>query len=252
VVGTDFDAAVLGRADERGLIDSAISHLPAAVAQANLVVFCTPVDCIAASALAAVSHCQLGALLTDVGSVKASIVRELQGKLPGHVSFIGSHPLAGSEKHGLENARADLFDGRLVVVTPGSSALQENETRIADFWRALGARVTFMSPEEHDRAVGLTSHLPHLLASALAAALPAEWAHLAASGFRDTTRLAAGSPDLWTSIFRTNREPVLAALALLEGKLASFRQSLTDDDAAEFNRLLAEGKVIRDSLHANK
>src|SRR5262249_29728245 len=143
-----------------------------------------------------------GTVLTDVGSTKAEVVRVV-GALANGVVFVGSHPLAGSEKQGPEHADADLFAGRLVVVTPGPHTEEAALCRVADFWRALGAGVERMSPEEHDDAVALTSHLPHVVASALAGALPPELAGLTATGFRDSTRIAAGGPDLWAAILRS-------------------------------------------------
>src|SRR5262249_12244160 len=153
---------------------------PAEVArQANLIVFCVPVDVLAREVLAVAGLCRRGTLLTDVGSTKVGIVSELEDKLPSGVAFVGSHPLAGSEKIGSEYARADLFTDRLVTVT----AEEENEPaqHITEFWRALGARVERLTAVEHDRALAWTSHLPHLAASALAGILPGEWQHFPAA-----------------------------------------------------------------------
>src|SRR5262249_47568639 len=160
---------------------------------------------LAAQVLEAAGSCRPGALLTDVGSTKAAIVRTLDGRLPAGVGFVGSHPLAGSEKTGFQNGRADLFDGRLVFVTPGPAPEKGALARVCAFWGQLGALVEVMSPEEHDQALALTSPLPHLAAAALAGALPHEWRRLTGTGFRDATRLASGSPEVWTAIFRSNR-----------------------------------------------
>jgi prephenate dehydrogenase len=119
---------------------------------------------------------------------------------------------------------------------------------VAAFWKALGARVRVMTPEEHDRAVAMTSHLPHLLAAALAGVLPVEQQSLTATGFRDTTRVAAGDPGLWTGILLHNREPILEALTSLEGALARFRDALTHGDREAIDALLTQGKRGRDAL----
>jgi prephenate dehydrogenase len=247
VTGVDRRPAALTQAVERGLLDESATDLASAVAGAEVVVFCTPVDHIAPAALAAAPHCRPGALLTDAGSTKAAILRELAGRLPPGVSFVGAHPLAGSEKQGPEYARADLFDGRLVVLT--HSASNDNAlSRARAFWEALGARVEVMGAEEHDRAVALTSHLPHLAAAAVAGVVPPELLGLTATGFRDTTRLASGDPALWAAIFLSNRPAVLAALERLGGQLECFRQALSADDRGQLEALLREGKQVRDGL----
>jgi prephenate dehydrogenase len=186
--------------------------------------------------------------LTDVGSTKAGIVRALEGRLPAGVRFVGSHPLAGSEKSGPEHARADLLEGRLVVVTPTAATDELALAGVTEFWRALGARVEHIGPEEHDEALALTSHLPHLLASALAGVLPPQWQELTATGFRDTTRLAGGSPTVWAPIFRANRAAVLAALDRLGEQLGRFRQALAEGDGELLEALLGQGKQVRDGL----
>jgi prephenate dehydrogenase len=250
VVGHDRQPGILQRAVERGLLDEARADLRAAVADADVVVFCTPVDLIAAQVVSAAPCCRPGALLTDVGSTKAGVVRAVESGLPAGVRFVGSHPLAGSEKAGPEYSRTDLFDGRLVVVTPTPATAPEALAGVLEFWRALGSRVECLSPEEHDRALALTSHLPHLVAAALAGVLPPEWEGLTATGFRDATRLASGALELWAPIFRSNRAAVLGALDRLEGQLRRFRQALAEDDVETLGCLLREGKQVRDALPA--
>ncbi len=247
IVGTDPNAKNLESAYEAGILDDATPDLRAAVENADVVVFCAPVDAIAGLVLAAAPFCRPGALLTDVGSTKAQIVGALDGRLPPGLAFVGAHPLAGSEKHGPEHARDDLFDGRLVLVAPGPTTEREAVERASAFWEALGAQVETMAPEEHDRALALTSHLPHLVASALAGALPPEWRRLTGSGFRDTTRLAAGPPAVWAPIFRANEAAVLDALSRLEDQLRCFREALTGDGRA-LAALLEAGKRARDVL----
>jgi cyclohexadieny/prephenate dehydrogenase len=247
IVGVDQRPEVLERARRDGLLDEAHADLTIA-ACAELLVFCTPVDGIAAQVLAASAHCRPGTLLTDVGSTKAAIVRDLQGRLPADVEFVGSHPLAGSEKHGPAHASAHLLEGRLVIVTPTPQTTDKALSQISAFWSALGARVQRMDADEHDRALALTSHLPHLLSSALAGILLPELYHLTATGFRDTTRLAAGQPALWSAIFRSNRDHLLTALDRLEEQLRRFRQTFLADDRAALEALLSQGKKVRDDL----
>jgi prephenate dehydrogenase len=249
IVGIGRDAAALDRARRRGILDDGTTSLAEGVRDANLVVFCTPVDLVAQQVLSAAPHCRSGAVLTDVGSTKAAIVTAVAGRLPPGVAFVGAHPLAGSEKQGADHARADLFDRRLVIVTPDGKTPSDALARVLAFWTELGARVVQLDPEAHDRALALTSHLPHLVASALAAILPPELIDLTATGFRDTTRLAASDPRLWGAIFEANRSAVLEALDRLTTQLQRYSKALMDDDRGTLEKLLDEGKDIRDRLN---
>jgi prephenate dehydrogenase len=248
VLGVGRRQATLDTAIARGAIDEAHFDVAPAVACADIAVFCTPVDLIATQVLECAASCSPGALLTDAGSTKAGIVDRLEGKLPLGVSFVGSHPLAGSEKQGPEHASADLFQNRLTVVTPTAQTDPAIAERTASFWRSLGSRVTFMNPEEHDRALAMTSHLPHLLAAALAGILPVELQALTATGFRDTTRVAGGDPSLWTAIFGQNRAAVLAALGLLDERLSELRTALESRDWQTLHDLLAQARKVCDAL----
>ncbi len=248
VVGVGRSRAKLERACVLGVLDDFNLDPVAAAGESNLTVFCTPVDQIADQVLAAAPCCRPGAILTDAGSTKATIVRRVEQKLPQGVAFIGSHPLAGSEKRGSENADRLLFQNRLTVLTRTEHTDTDALARTSAFWQALGSRVRVMSPEEHDRALALTSHLPHLLASALAGMLPLELRDLVATGFRDTTRIAAGDPALWTAIFTHNRGALLEALTHLEARLAEFRHALETEDGRALDDLLAQGKKVRDAL----
>lgn len=247
IVGIDQQPDSLDRARRAGMLDEGYADLKAAAA-ADLVLFCTPVDCIAAQVIEVSAHCRPGTLLTDTGSTKASILREVQGRLPPGIEFIGSHPLAGSEKHGPAHASAHLLENRLVIVTPVPGSSDNGLSRIRDFWTALGARVRMMEAGEHDRALALTSHLPHLLSSALAGILPSDLGELTATGFRDMTRLAAGQPALWAAIFRANQGHLLTALNRLEERLRHFRDTLLQDDRCTLETLLQQGKHVRDDI----
>ena len=250
VLGTDRDADALHRARMCGILDASFTDIAGVVASADLVVFCTPVDRIAEQVLAAAPHCRPGTLLTDVGSTKAEIVRAIEGRLPAGIAFVGGHPLAGSEKQGPDAAVEDLFQDRVVVLTPctrpatAASGLEQ----ISAFWQALGARVRIMDAGEHDCALAVTSHLPHLAASALAGTVPPQLLDLTATGFRSATRLAAGCPELWTAILHTNRAAVLTALESYRDRLDLFRRALEADDRSLLAQLLSEGKETRDTL----
>jgi prephenate dehydrogenase len=247
VVGVDRDPAHRERALALGIVDSASPDLGHA-AGSGLVVFCTPVDVIAEQVLALAPSCPEGTLLTDVGSTKAALVHAVEGSLPSGIHFVGSHPLAGSEKGGPDHADARLFVERLTVVTRTGLTDPEALERTMSFWQTLGSRVRVMSPEDHDEALAVTSHLPHLAASALAGILPAELSGLTATGFRDATRLAAGDAQLWAAIFGQNRGALLRALGLLQGRLEEFRAALEAGDSGRILALLAEGKKVREGL----
>jgi prephenate dehydrogenase len=161
---------------------------------------------------------------------------------------LGGHPIAGNEKKGVEHARANLFEGRVAVVTPTARSLPADRAALGQFWTGLGSRVVEMEPDEHDRAVAVISHLPHLAAAAVAAATAPEWVGLAAGGWCDTTRVAAGDPDLWQQILLSNREHVGAALDLMSEKLAAFRRAIDQRDAAGLEQQLTEAKRIRDAV----
>src|SRR6266852_2847015 len=248
VLGVGRSQGSLRQALARGAVDEVFMDLPEAVNRADVTVFCTPVDMIAEQILAAAPQCKPGALLTDAGSTKAALVRGLVGRLPADVSFVGSHPLAGSEKRGPEHADANLFDGKLTVITPTAETNGAALDRLSAFWRALGSEVRIMDPEEHDRALALTSHVPHLVSAALVSLFTYELLPLTATGFRDTTRVAAGDPALWTGIVLQNRQPVLAGLQLLAESLDRFREALTRSDRVTLDRLLAQSKLLRDAL----
>jgi cyclohexadieny/prephenate dehydrogenase len=247
IVGIDHQAETRSQAVREGILDEAHADIKA-VANADLVLFCTPVDGITAQVVEASSHCRPGTLLSDSGSTKAALLRDICDRLPPGIEFIGSHPLAGSEKHGLAHASAQLLEGRLVIITPGPGCTDKAQSRIRDFWTALGARVQVMDADEHDRALALTSHLPHLLSAALAGILPTEWYDLTATGFRDTTRLASGQSSLWSAIFQSNQAHLLTALDHLEEQLRHFRAALVRGDRAALEILLQEGKKVRDDL----
>jgi prephenate dehydrogenase len=248
IIGVGRNQDSLDRARTLGIIDAGFLDLISAVQGAELVVFCTPVDQIAHQILAAAPLCAAGTLLTDAGSTKGQIIKTIEAQLPRNIAFVGSHPLAGSEKRGPEHADPDLFQDRLTVITPTSRTDPAAVERTKAFWQALGSRVRLMSPEDHDRALALTSHLPHLLACALAGILPPELTDLTASGFRDTTRIAAGDPGLWKAIFAHNREALLAALMPLTDRLDQFRHALQAGDWSGLDALLTQAKKVRDAL----
>jgi prephenate dehydrogenase len=248
VIGIGRRASTLHKARERGAITDATTDLAAAVAQAELVVVCTPVCHIVEQVRAAAEHGRPGVLITDAGSIKGEIVAAIGDRLPKDAVFVGSHPMAGSEKTGPEFAEADLFEDRAAIVTPTVTTPAAAVEQIEDFWRSLGSRVYRMSPQEHDAAVAAVSHTPHLIASALAAATPETWLSLVGGGWLDTTRVAAGDVELWRQILAGNRAHALRSLQEFEKTLAGFRDALARGDDAALVDLLEQGKRRRDAV----
>ncbi len=187
-------------------------------------------------------------LLTDVGSVKGDICRQLSDGLPNQACFVGSHPLAGSEKSGFEHARPDLFEGAVCVVTPTESSSRQAVEQVTAFWQALGMEVVCLSPERHDAVLAQTSHLPHLVAAALASVVSEEHGPFAATGFADTTRIASGDPDLWTAILLRNVEAVVRELDRFGERVRAFRDALARRDEKALRQLLEQAKVRRETL----
>ncbi len=240
VVGAARRPGPLAWALEAGLVD-AVATPAEAVVGADLVVLGTPVGSMGRVVSDIASSLAPGCLVTDVGSVKASVVELLPGLLPAGVEFVGSHPMAGSHLRGPEHARADLFVGASVVVTPRTGQDPEPIARIEAFWRALGARVTRRSPAAHDEEVAWVSHLPHLVAFAFADALrsaPTRVGELAGGGFRDFTRIAQSDAELWGEILSLNGKALSGPLNHFSASLASLARVLEEGDSESLERLL--------------
>ena len=216
----------------------------------ELVVVCTPVETIVPLLEQIAPSLERDALVTDVGSTKSLICREARDLAEG-LNFIGSHPMAGSERMGMAHARADLFEGAACILTPLENAAATEIARLSELWQAIGMHVVTLSPEKHDEIVAHISHLPHLLASSLCSYLAdqePDWKQLAGSGLRDTTRVAAGDSTLWQQILEQNREEVLRAIDGFEAELHALKTALLDRDSPSVLRLLARGKQYRDQL----
>jgi prephenate dehydrogenase len=248
VVGIGRRPSSLRQARRLGAIDYGTTQMNRGVCDADFTVLCTPVDAIANHAMQAAGCCPQGAILTDSGSTKVRIVAQLETELTDRVAFVGSHPLAGSEKSGVAVARPDLFDGRVCVVTKTPRTPKQPLEIVDGFWRSLGARVVRMSPKSHDRAIAYTSHLPHLAAAALSILLPDEYKQVVASGFRDTTRIAAGDPGLWSAIFLENAGPLLESLKEYERVLNEFRKALKSGHTRSLEHLWRRSYAKRREL----
>lgn len=231
--------------------DEVHDSAPAAVAGADLVVVCAPVECIVPIVGEITPALAPGALVTDVGSVKGAICRPAAAALGARATFVGSHPMAGSDRTGHANADADLFHGRPCFVTPLPDTDAKAVERIVAFWRALGAVVVTETPERHDEIVAHVSHLPHVAAAALCSLLarhePA-WRELAGPGLRDTTRIAGSDADLWRGILEQNRDEVVRALRGFEDEIGAMRAALANGDFAAVRDILERGRAYRAGL----
>jgi len=250
VVGIGRNPQRLRAAVSAGIIDEFRLESETGTADWDLIVVATPVDRIVSDVLRLATSSRPGTVITDVGSVKQVVVEPLSGRLPADIEFVGAHPLAGSHQSGFEAARADLFSQRVTVVTPSAESSESAVERIVEFWQALGSRVIQMSAAEHDSALALTSHLPHVAAAALASLLQPDQRELAASGFRDTTRIAAGDADLWVPILLANAEPVLKQLTAFNQVLSEFTAAIRHRDDRSLRQWLETGRLNRQALDA--
>jgi prephenate dehydrogenase len=252
VIGIGRDRARMRAALEDGGLDHATADLAEGVRTADFIVLAAPVRAIEELLEGLWDVAAADAVITDVGSSKAAIVRRAESLARRRpLAFVGSHPMAGSEKSGYGVARADLFQGALVVVTPTESSDLGAVKRVTTFWEHVGARVTTLDPEGHDAAVAAISHLPHLVACALMDAVSREAPGalaLAARGFRDTTRIAGGDPQMWQEIFLANRAPLAQAVGAFRRSLEEIEQLVRAGEPAALEAALARIKAAREAL----
>lgn len=253
VLGLPRREATIHEALSVGAIDEGTLEF-SRVREAELVVLAPPVLSIPPLVEALAPYLSSGAIVTDVGSTKAELMRVLDPLLPPGVDLVGGHPMAGSEKGGVLAGRADLFEGAVWVLTRAPRTRPESLARLSELAVRLGARCVEMEPEFHDDAVARISHLPHVVAAALAEAagagsLPPEVLRLlVAGGFKSTTRVAASPPEMWRDICLTNRDAILSALTDFEAALARFRAGLEQDSAEALLEAFERGGASRNSL----
>jgi prephenate dehydrogenase len=237
-----------------GVVDAAHLDHSKAVRDADLIVFCTPLAQIRELAERIRSGVSPGAVITDVGSVKGTVVDELEPLFSG---FVGSHPMAGSEKTGPAAASPDLFQDAVCIITPTARSNPKSVERVEELWRSVGAIPRRLTPETHDELVSRSSHLPHVLAAelvnyVLGPGRPKDQGMLCANGFRDTTRIASGSPEMWRDIVLGNRENLLRELAGFIDGLENVRAALQKGDARAIEEFFAEAKKRRDAWQGQR
>ena len=252
IAGFDTDADVCARAAKLGFTDGVAATVEAAVADADLVILCTPVGAYKAVAGAIAQHLKPGAILSDVGSVKGAVVRDVGPLVPPGVHFIPAHPIAGTEFSGPEAGFASLFDGRWTILTPPPGADEKATATLRKFWEGCGALVEVMDVAHHDLVLAMTSHVPHLIAynivgtaHDLEAVTEGEVIKFSAGGFRDFTRIAASDPVMWRDVFLNNREAVLEVLGRFNEDLSRLQRWVRDGNGPALFDLFTQTRAIR-------
>ena len=237
---------------ELGLADEVAHNNAAAVKGADLVIVCIPVGQCGAVAAEIAPHLAPGATLSDVGSVKASVLRDMAPHLPAGVHFVPAHPVAGTENSGPDAGFAELFVNRWCILTPPGDADADAVERLATFWRALGANVETMSAEHHDLVLAITSHVPHLIAYTIVGTADelgdvtrSEMLKFSAGGFRDFTRIAASDPTMWRDIFLANKDAVLEMLGTFSEDLSQLTRAIRRGDGDALFDLFTRTRAIR-------
>ncbi len=249
IVGCNRSAASRAKVLALGLADAAVEDPAAAVEGADLVVICTPIGTYEDLGRAIEAKLAPGAIVTDAGSVKQAVMRDLTPFIPEGVHFVPGHPIAGSEKSGPESGFAELFENRWCILTPPPGTKAGAVEKITALWQACGAMVTTMDARHHDRVLAITSHLPHLIAYTIVSTasnteedLQGEVAKYSAGGFRDFTRIAASDPIMWRDIFLNNREAVLEMLQRFSEDLTALQRAIR----------WGEGEVLEDMFRRTR
>ena len=255
VVISTRSAETLKRAEELNLGDHYTPSSAEAVKEADLVIVSVPVGASESVAREISAHVKPGAIVTDVGSTKASVIAQMQPHMPANVHFIPGHPLAGTEKSGPDAGFAGLFEGRWCIFTPIPGTDEAAIQKLRHFWETLGSRVDEMDPEHHDKVLAIVSHLPHLIAynivgtaDDLETVTESEVIKYSASGFRDFTRLAASDPTMWRDVCLHNRDAILEMLSRFSEDLASLQRAIRWGEGDKIFELFTRTRAIRRSI----
>lgn len=241
----------LNRAKRLGIIDDYSMEPAVTIREADLIVLAVPVGVLKKIAGEIGPSLKEGALVTDAGSVKGSLVYNIESCIPAGSYYIGSHPIAGSDKSGIDDAKAGLFNKALCIITPTGNSDKDALRKVAALWSAFGGRVEFIDPYEHDRIYAAVSHLPHVIAYALVNTLKdfnADYIKYAGQGFKDTTRIAMSSPELWRDIATYNRDNLVKLMGLLKENITNMEKLLTSGDAPGIEREFSNAQELRKKL----
>lgn len=252
IVGNAASAATREKSIALGLVSRAFERAADAVKGADLVILCAPVGVYGGIAAEIGPHLEPGAILTDVGSVKAAVVRDVAPHVPEGVHFIPGHPIAGTEQSGPESGFAELFDNRWCILTPAADADAAAVRKLRTFWEKLGSNIEIMDAQHHDLVLAITSHVPHLIAfnivntaAHLERVTDSEVIKFSAGGFRDFTRIAASDPVMWRDVFLNNRDAVLEMLGRFSEDLIALQRAIRFADGATLERLFTDARALR-------
>lgn len=255
IVGTARSGETRARAVELGFIDQAFESAGEAVEGADLVMICVPVRASASVAEEIGPHLAKGAIVSDVGSVKRSVIADVEPHIPEGCSFVAGHPIAGTEHSGPDSGFAELFEGRWCILTPGEKGAPKTVDKLQAFWEALGSQVEIMTPEHHDLVLAITSHIPHLIAYNIVGTVAdlesdtrSEVIKYSASGFRDFTRIAASDPTMWRDVFLANKDAVLEMLGRFSEDLSGLQRAIRRGEGDKLFELFSRTRDIRRSI----
>ena len=254
VTGFGRSRETLERAMGKGIIDSFAADPADACRDADIIVLAAPVGSFIELVKKAVPSFKRGAIVTDVGSVKGNLVYELEALMPEDVHFIGGHPIAGSDRSGMDFADAELFQGALCIVTPTPGSHGPSLTKVTELWHGIGSKVMIMEPDRHDRVYAAVSHLPHLIAYTMVntvSDIDESYFPFCGQGFRDMTRIAASSPEIWTDISLLNRENILKMISVFRENLTTIETHLKASEAAALKQEFARASSARERIEQN-
>jgi cyclohexadieny/prephenate dehydrogenase len=252
IVTTARSEKTRARVLELGIVDHVLETNAEAVKDADLVILCIPVGACGPVAQEIAPHLKAGAIVSDVGSVKGAIVREMAPHLPDGIHFVPAHPVAGTEHSGPDSGFAELFIGRWCILTPPDGTDPMAIETLRAFWAGMGAKVETMTPDHHDLVLAITSHLPHLIAytivgtaDELAQVTSSEVIKFSAGGFRDFTRIAASDPTMWRDVFLNNKEAVLEMLGTFNEDLSKLTRAIRRNDGEALFEHFSRTRAIR-------
>ena len=255
IVGFGRNAANLEKAKEEGIIDSGSTDLKTAVEGSDLIVLCTPVSSLKERVREMIPFLQQGCIITDAGSVKGSLVDDIDAMVPDSIYYVGAHPIAGGEKSGLEAAREDLLTGARCIITPTTRTRSEALERITEFWTAVGMQTLSMDAHEHDTIFGALSHLPHVVAYALMNTVANvkteshdEILSMSGGGLKDITRIASSDPVMWRDICLENKRPVVKLINQFQNTLENIKTLIEQDQAEALQETFVDANVHRGKL----